>query len=332
MRSLPALAAAAVAATLLLAGCAASGPDPSATGAGSTAAAGCADSGSASKSVTVAGDVGAAPTTTFQGPYSIDTTERSIVTEGDGVELQTGDYALIDFAMYNGSTGKEVYSNFAGSGQQPLVLQVDEKQFLKGIVEAVNCVKVGSRVVAVIPPAEGFGDQGNTDLGVSAADSLVMVADVRMSSDVDHATGEDQAPEDGFPSVALDDTAMPTITIPQADPPTDLALEVLKKGDGSEVADGDTVMVQYQGVIWRTGAVFDHSWNTRGPVAFGTKDVVKGFSAGLVGQTVGSQVLVVIPPDLGYGAAGNSTAGIQGTDTLVFVVDILATGATPDAG
>ena len=327
MRRLPltltATLATTAAAALLLAGCASS-PDPSSTdstGAATTAAGSCADSGSASNSVTVTGDFGAAPTTAFTGPYTIDSTERTIITKGDGDDLKNGDMATVDFTIYNGSTGDKVFSTF-DQGATPLQLTIDESQFIPGVVRAVNCAPVGSRVAAVIPPADGFGTQGNSSLNISATDSMVMVADIEHLVP-SRADGADQAPQDGLPTVALDDTGAPTITIPQTDAPADLQLEVLKKGDGDTVADGDTVTVQYQGVIWRTGEVFDQSWG-RGPASFQTGGVVPGFKQALVGQTVGSQVLVVIPPALGYGDAGNSSAGIQGTDTLVFVVDILA--------
>lgn len=328
MRRLPvtltATLATAAAAALLLAGCSSS-PDPaesSATAAAPTpGTASCADSGSASNSVTVTGDFGAAPTTAFTGPYTIDTTERTIVTKGDGDELAAGDMATVDFTIYNGSTGDKVFSTF-DQGSTPLQLTVDESQFIVGVVRAVNCAPVGSRVAAVIPPADGFGTNGNSSLGIGATDSMVMVADIEQLVP-SRADGQDQPAQDGLPTVALDDTGKPTITIPQADAPADLQLEVLKKGDGQTVADGDTVTVQYQGVIWRTGEVFDQSWG-RGPSSFQTSGVVPGFKQALVGQTVGSQVLVVIPPALGYGDQGNSAAGIQGTDTLVFVVDILA--------
>ena len=52
--------------------------------------------------------------------------------------------------------------------------------------------------------------------------------------------------------------------------------------------------------------------------------VVFGSDQGLVGQTVGSRVLLVVPPKDAYGSAGQSQAGIKGTDTLVFVVDIIS--------
>ena len=80
--------------------------------------------------------------------------------------------------------------------------------------------------------------------------------------------------------------------------------------------------------IWRNGKVFDSSWTGKGSVQFpiGAGQVIAGWDEGLVGQTVGSQVLLVIPPDKGYGSGGAPQAGIKGTDTLVFVVDILSAG------
>jgi peptidylprolyl isomerase len=85
------------------------------------------------------------------------------------------------------------------------------------------------------------------------------------------------------------------------------------------------VVVQYTGVIWRTGKVFDSSWSRSEPfgTVLSTSDVIAGWVDGLAGQKVGSRVMLVIPPKDGYGSTGASSAGIKGTDTLVFVVDIL---------
>jgi FKBP-type peptidyl-prolyl cis-trans isomerase len=114
------------------------------------------------------------------------------------------------------------------------------------------------------------------------------------------------------------------VTVPEADAPTELGVETLIKGDGATVQAGDTVTVQYQGVIWNTGEIFDESWSRGAPATFSTDQVITGFADGMVGQTVGSQTVVVIPPADGYGEAGAPQAGISGTDTLVFVIDILA--------
>jgi peptidylprolyl isomerase len=100
----------------------------------------------------------------------------------------------------------------------------------------------------------------------------------------------------------------------------------LIKGTGAAVKKGQSIAVQYTGVLWRTGQVFDSSWARQMPFStpIGQNKIIKGWDTGLVGQTVGSRVLLVIPPADGYGSAGASAAGIKATDTLVFVVDILA--------
>lgn len=108
-------------------------------------------------------------------------------------------------------------------------------------------------------------------------------------------------------------------------PPTELVLKVLKEGTGAIVKSGDAVTVDYQGTNWTSNTVFDQSYG-RAPATFTTGGVVPGFGAALVGQKVGAQVVVGIPPEFGYGTAGQSSAGIAGTDTLVFIVEIKATG------
>lgn len=139
-----------------------------------------------------------------------------------------------------------------------------------------------------------------------------------------YATGTPLSPAPGFPAVSFDEDGKPTVEIPDTPAPTTTEIALLKQGNGATVADGDTVTVQYQGVNWTTKEVFDQSWG-RGPATFPTTGVIPGFAKALLGQQVGSQVLVVIPPTDGYGDAGQPAAGISGTDTLVFVIDILDT-------
>jgi FKBP-type peptidyl-prolyl cis-trans isomerase len=126
---------------------------------------------------------------------------------------------------------------------------------------------------------------------------------------------------------AAGSTSGPTITIPSGvTPPGTLQVRTLIKGTGHVVRSGQEIAVQYTGVIWRTGEVFDSSWSSKSPLTtvIGAGQVIKGWDDGLVGQTVGSRVMLVVPPADAYGSAGSSQAGITGTDTLAFVVDILA--------
>jgi peptidylprolyl isomerase len=133
------------------------------------------------------------------------------------------------------------------------------------------------------------------------------------------AAAHDRGPADG----ALADNGAPTITLPGGDAPTETTLETLKKGDGYTVQSGDTVLVQYTGVRWSDGETFDSTWDKGGvPTSFSTTGVVAGFQKALEGQTVGSQVLVVIPPKDGYGEGDINANDLKG-ETLVFVVDII---------
>ena len=94
-------------------------------------------------------------------------------------------------------------------------------------------------------------------------------------------------------------TASPTVTLPEGDLPTEFEKATLKKGDGPVVAAGDAVMVQYHGVSWNSGEVFDESWGAA-PFSFSTTGgVVQGFADAVIGETVGSQVIAVLPPSAG---------------------------------
>jgi peptidylprolyl isomerase len=136
-----------------------------------------------------------------------------------------------------------------------------------------------------------------------------------------------------LPTVSGAFGAKPKVTIDKGTKPAkQFDSEVLKQGDGPKVAKGDLLVADYLGKVYKSGKVFDNSYDRGQPAAFpiGTGGVIPGWDKGLVGVKAGSRVLLVLPPKEGYGKAGNSQAGIKGTDTLVFVVDVL--GSYPQTG
>ncbi|MCL3861318.1 FKBP-type peptidyl-prolyl cis-trans isomerase [Actinotalea sp. K2] len=118
----------------------------------------------------------------------------------------------------------------------------------------------------------------------------------------------------------------PVLTFPDTPAPRALSVEVLSQGDGEVVETGDDIEVNYYGQVWG-GRMFDNSYDRGSSINFpiGVGAVIGGWDEGLVGKVVGSRVLLSIPPHLGYGDRGMPQAGIGGTDTLVFVVDIVGT-------
>ena len=99
----------------------------------------------------------------------------------------------------------------------------------------------------------------------------------------------------------------------------------MREGTGAQASNGSLLTVHYVGVSWSTGQQFDASWDRNEPfqLPLGQGMVIQGWELGLQGMKVGGQRQIIIPPDLGYGAAGAGGV-IAPNETLVFVVDLLS--------
>lgn len=126
-------------------------------------------------------------------------------------------------------------------------------------------------------------------------------------------------------AVGGDFGAKPDVSIDTPVSVDETTVETLSEGDGVTIAAGDTVVVDYVGLLGRTGDQFDSSYDRGSPATFSTDGVIPGFAKAVEGQTVGSRVVVAVAPDDGYGPSGGvPDAGIEKDDTLIFVVDIVA--------
>ena len=316
---LPRLLAALALPAVLAAGCANADPttDSKATGSSSSASA-------ALKNVKVTGDVGAKPTVTLASkPTTVTKASTVVVKPGNGPVITKGQRVTVDYLLLNGKDGKEADTSF-GKTQANFV--ADPARLMPGLANGMIGQKVGSRVLLGVPPAEGFGAQGNPQLGFTKDDTLLFVLDLKAArTPLAKATGTAVTPPKGLPTVAYDAKGVPTITVPKTAAPKKLVVQQLIKGTGPAVKSGQTLSAAYAGVIWNTGKQFDSSYRSGALLErpIGVGQLVPGFDKGIVGQPVGSRVLLVLPPAEGYGKQGQAQAGIKGTDTLVFVVDIL---------
>jgi peptidylprolyl isomerase len=261
--------------------------------------------------VKVTGAFGEKPTVTFKPAYVGTEETFKVISEGDGPEVTEGQRVTLDYVAISGADGSELDSTF---GQTPQAVTASHTSLTAALADGLVGQHVGSRVLVA-------GDQTQAQ----PAAWVLFVFDIKSAETLPtSASGTPQTPKAGFPTVTVDN-GVPKIATPTGNPPTTLETEVLIKGNGPAITSGQTVTMHYTGIIWATGKEFDSSW-AGDPVDFpvGDGQVIAGFDEGLVGQTVGSRVLLVIPPDKGYGSGGNSQAGIGGTDTLVFVVDLLA--------
>lgn len=204
----------------------------------------------------------------------------------------------------------------------------------------------GSVALAVLLAGCGSGDSGtpatsgsassdSASSGSSASGSVDASASGGSSSSAAAATPGPEVPaataiapqvaKDLMPTATGSFDQKPVITFPKTPPPNSLQRQIITEGTGATVKSGDYLSAGYLGVVWGSDKAFDNSYDRKAPSTFqiGAGKVVPGWDTTLVGLKVGSRVLISLPPADGYGPVGNSGAGIKGTDTIVFIVDIV---------
>jgi peptidylprolyl isomerase len=280
---------------------------------------------------TVTGAFGSTPVITLGKAKAPAKTVVRVVSRGTGRALKAGDLALVDDfgRTWKSATG---FQNTYGATTPPDTLPVGGQLGLPGLDNALVGVPLGSRVLVVLPPSDGFANVTSLPTGVSKTDTAILVFDVRdgFAGNAGPSGTPVTSTDTTLPVVSGPTTGKPVITIPKTAPPTALKVATLIQGTGPATAKGDEIVVQYVGQVWSTGKEFDSSWSRSSPAGFtiGAGQLIPAWDQGLVGVKVGSRVLIVAPPASGYGAAGQSNAGISGTDTLVFVVDVLGAYAS----
>lgn len=312
MRRIPAAIAVIGLSALALVGCSSGG----------SAAASCAPSAASSPALDLINASGAqgSPSATLTDPVYVDATAVETVTAGEGRRITSeAQDVVFSVAIADGTTGQTLVSSSVPV--QPLSSWEDH---YAGLVKMMMCATEGSRLVGAIPASDLSADAA-ANFGLAEDASVAVVLDVQQV----YLAAADGAPQfndrRGMPSVVLAPDGRPGIIVPDAQAPDDLVVEVLKKGDGPAVGGDDSIRVHYTGLTWADREVFDSTWEKGASVALTLDGVVDGFAQALDGQTVGSQLLVVIPPSLGYG--DEATGSIPAGSTLVFVIDILGVDA-----
>lgn len=280
------------------------------------------ETGAQVESISVTGALDQKPVVSFPSPLSAESIQSRVVIAGEGPVFTGRNLIEFEFAGYNGGNGQLIQqTSFDGTQTQTGAFGPGE---VPNFCEALAGAKEGSRIVAIIPPDQAHSGEGVPALGVGAADAFIFVIDLKRVF-LEKATGDSVAPEAGLPTVVTTPDGVPGVTIPSSAAPTDLRVAQLIRGAGELVEEGQKVTLHYSGFLWDSSEKFDSSWDSGEAVQFQMQDgaLIEGFLSAVIGQPVGSQVIAVIPPALGYGDAGAGT--IPPGATLVFVIDILGT-------
>lgn len=250
--------------------------------------------------VQVAGEVGRRPVLQVDTPVQIAEVETDTIVTGDGPALEPDDAVMLAFLAVDAITGEVVEDSY---GSEPRILPLTEDD-AGPLYDDLVGVTQGSRLLRLEPGS------------MTRPDPVVIVYDVLYTE----AHGTELETSDDLPQVERAEDGTPTVTLPDADPPTSLTIAPLIRGDGAQVRSGESVTVRYLQMAWSTGEVLESTWGPGSlPVTIPLVDRIPGLQDGLVDATVGSQVLLVVPPDQA-----------DGTDTMVFVVDVLAVTSLAD--
>lgn len=287
---------------------------------------------------------GDAPTLLWEGeafgdgplPFVTHGTQSEQVAAGDGDEVDETDEVEVRYLAVNGANGEEIVSTFAGD--ETVTMDLNNEALFPAFREALPGTKVGEALLMALPASEAYGEMGNPQIGIGPQDTMVFYLEVADTNPpLAMAEGEEVEPEDGLPVVEADGESAAQIDVEGVDAPSELIVQPLIEGERKKVAAGQLVRVHYTGVKLSDGEQFDTSYDRGEPFEFqvGAGNVIPGWDEGLVGQPVGSRVLLVIPAADAYGEApegsdddaATATADpnahpLEGED-LVFVVDIL---------
>lgn len=295
---------------------------PSASGSGKPSAAPTSASIKVSKNmndIKVSGKPKAEPKVTIPKPWAVDKTRVKVLSKGDGATVsKTGPVSVLYHGV-NARSGEMFDSSWASDKENPQPATFSLDGVIPGFSKGLVGQQAGSRVLVAIPGKDGYDPQGRPPQ-ILPGDTLVFVIDI-VATVLEGPEGEVVKPKDGLPTVT-DDKGAPKITMPKGKPPTELTIQPLVKGKGAKVAETDTVFLHYRGALWDGGKVVDDNFGKDPETTALDDTLIPGFTKGIIGQTVGSRMLLVIPPDQAY-PEGNETPAVPKGATLVYVVDIL---------
>ncbi len=277
--------------------------------------------------ISATGEVGTQPEIDFPTPLSVTSAQSAVLTTGEGERIDAGETVDMQATLLDATTGEVLGATSYSPEGEPIRRAAGSG--LDVIADAVQCATVGSRIAVVNTWTEFYGDaEAAAAQGVDPEASVVLVLDLEASY-LGRATGAPQLGAEGVPAVVTTPEGVPGVTIPNSDPSTDLIAHTLVLGSGAPLEAGDPAVLHYTGIVWESGDIFDSSWERGVPATFpivsfedDPAGIVPGLAQALEGKTVGSQVVVVIPPALGY-PEGQAPATIPAGSTMVFVVDIL---------
>lgn len=255
------------------------------------------------------------PEITVPAPWAINSTQTKVLRDSSNTQVVgAASTVTVNYVGVNGRTGAVFDSSFQRG--QAATFSMDG--VITGFKNGLTGQKVGSRVLIGMTGADGYA-QGNPQAGIQAGDSLVFVVDI-VSASYDEATGEAVTPAAGLPTVTVTE-GKPELTFPEGGVNAEqLVVQPLIKGAGTAIEANSTISVKYRAWGAKSGKLIMDGW--QGPQTGKLSTLINGWKTGLLGQTAGSRVMLVVPAADSY-PNGEPSKGLEVGEGVVYVIDVL---------
>jgi peptidylprolyl isomerase len=246
-----------------------------------------------------------------------------VLSEGDGDEVEDGDYLIADYLgqTWEPAEGGEanVFDNSYDRGE-PGGFSIGVGAVIPGWDEGLVGQTTGSRVLLSIPPDKAYADSPPQGSTIEAGATLVFVVDLVDTFGADagiSGTPVSDLPAD-LPTVSGEGAEQPTVEFPaSATPVATSTADVVVDGDGDDL--GERLVIKVVQASYTTKETQFSSWDEgAGPITM-SPDQLPGLGEALEGRKVGTRAVVRIA------AADNVTEEAPAGEPIVIVVDVIGT-------
>jgi hypothetical protein len=267
-------------------------------------------SGDASNVVSATGKFSTKPTAKIPTPIVTSKTEVSTLIQGHGQLLTDGTPALIKYTIYSGTTGKEVSASSYGKQTSPITVGATK---IGPLGAALECSQVGSRIAVAVKASDLTSTAKPNG---KSGPAYIVIIDV-VKAFLPKANGTLRFGVNNMPEVVTAANGAPGISVPDIAAPKTEKVQIVRQGNGRKLTAKDTAVVQFTAVDWASKPKVEGSTWTDGDAAttigLNSSQIPSSIRKALIGQRVGSQVMVVVPP----------TSGSGSTTSYIYVFDLL---------
>lgn len=231
---------------------------------------------------------------------------RTVLIAGTGDAAEVGDTVIVDYVGVRSEDGLEFDASY---DREPFPVSLGTGSVIQGWEDGLVGAQTGEQVQLDIPSDLAYGDAARGDI-IREKEALTFVIDVRAV--IKSADPADAPTEPGV-----------ELSVGEGVPDTEF--EDLVEGDGPVLEVGDTALIRYVNFRGDNGVAIETNWSSDPLQVPYSESLLPGLLEGMEGMKVGGRRAITVPPEDGFGEAGNPQGGLPVDTDMIFVIELLGT-------